>query len=134
MVQASVMSDVGTTHVMLEATAPIGTGHTLIVDDLDVQDGVRVVDVGHLSGDLGYPVLELGQGQSLGGRREITVVVGVSIHIEENNGAILTRAECRGGIAGVGGRASPRMQATSPRLAPTVSSQAVGRSLRHSTE
>ena len=91
------------THVVLETTAPIGTGHSLIVDDLDVQDGVRVVDVGHLSGDLGYPVLELGQGQSLGSRREIPIVVGIPIHIEEHDGAILTRAECRGGIAGVGG-------------------------------
>ena len=100
--------DVGrghTAHVVLETTAPIGTGHSLIVDDLDVQDGVRVVDVGHLSGDLGYPVLELGQGQSLGSRREIPIVVGIPIHVEEHDGAVLPRTECRGGIAGVGGQA-----------------------------
>ena len=92
-------------HVVLETTAPIGTGHSLVVNDLDVQDGVGVVDVGHLSGDLGHPVLELGEGQPFGGRREIPVVVGVPIHIEEHDGTVLTCAECRGGIAGVGGHA-----------------------------
>ena len=81
---------------MLEATRPIGTGDTLIVDDLNGQLGVRIVNVSHLTGDLGHSIVELGQGQTRCGRNEIPVVIGVSIHVEKNNGAIHTRSKCGG--------------------------------------
>ena len=90
---------------MLEATVPIRTRHALIVDDLDIQDGVRVVDVGHLSGDLRDPVVELGEGQPLRCRREIAIVMGIAVDVEQHDGSVLARSLGRRGVAGVVGKA-----------------------------
>ena len=88
-----------TAHVGLVSPRPIGAGNAIVVEDVHVEDGRRVVHILNLAGHDGHTIFELGQGQASPRGHEKPVIGPIPVNVKQRNGSIRPRAHGRGGRA-----------------------------------